>query len=152
MYELLFNLENTNQLYIFKNYLTLFSVKDKSSFLIWQFLHLVSCQFAAIFPNSVFAYSSEYKKNHQVVCGRAAKRNKLSAQLDSGFFSQTFQVQTITLFSGNCSAAFPGARRSGLSVKLSAIHTSILHTFKKPLPKKKKKMLTDIGSLPYKTL
>ena len=87
----------------------------------------------------MFAYSSEYKKNHQVVCGRAAKRNKLSAQLDSGFFSQTFQVQTITLFSWNFSAAFPGARRSGLSVKPSAVHTSIINTFKKPLTKKKKK-------------
>lgn len=26
-----------------KNYLTLFSVKDKSPFLIWQFLYFVSC-------------------------------------------------------------------------------------------------------------
>lgn len=42
--------------------LMLLTIKDKPLSLIWQFLGLVSCKFAAILLNSLWAYSSGYKK------------------------------------------------------------------------------------------
>jgi len=40
----------------------LLTIKDKPLSLTWQFLGFVSYKFAAIFLNSVSAYSSGYKK------------------------------------------------------------------------------------------